>query len=165
MKNRSMLPVAATIVVGTAILAANSYAQGFHGHHHGMSAVGPCIAVMSSSQKASLKQTFSAERQTLETDRQNVATAKQALVTAILSGSKDVSSQESALATAQQQLQKDTDSTAEQVCGQLSSTQLSAAQTLFNNLTTLHANTRAQAKTYFQQAQAAAGNSPSQTSE
>lgn len=163
MKNRSMLPVTAIIIVGITLLSGNSYAQGFHGHHHGMSAVGPCVAVMSSSQKANLKQTFSAERQTLETDRQNVATAKQALVSAILSGSKDVSSQESALATAQQQLQKDTDSTAEQVCGQLSSTQLSAAQTLFNNLTTLHANTRAQAKTYFQQAQAAAGNS--QTSE
>jgi hypothetical protein len=101
----------------------------------------------------------------LKTDRQNVASAKQALVSAILSGSKDVSSQESGLATAQQQLQKDEDSTAEQVCGQLSSTQLSAAQTLFNNMTTLHANTRAQAKTYFQQAQAAAGNSQSQTEE
>jgi hypothetical protein len=164
MKNGSILPVMAVVIISCALLAENANAQGFRGHHHGNSAVGPCIAVMSSSQRANLKATFSSEKQTLQTDHQNVASAKQALVSAILSGSKDVSSQESALASAQQQLQKDSDSVAEQVCGQLSSTQLSAAQTLFNNLTTLHQNSRAQAKTYFQQAQAAAGNS-SQTSE
>jgi hypothetical protein len=165
MKNGSILPVTSLIILSGALLTGNAYAFGYGGDYRGMSAMGPCIAVMSSSQRANLKQTLSTRKQTLKTDHQNVASAKQALVSAILSGSKDVSSQESALTTAQQQLQKDEDSTAEQVCGQLSATQLSAAQTLFNNLTTLHANTRAQAKAYFQQAQTAAGNSQSQTSE
>jgi hypothetical protein len=162
MRSRLILQGAAVVVAGVSF-AANGYAQGFAGHHHGNSAIRPCIAVMSSSQKADLKQIFSAEKQTLKTDRQNVVSAKQALTSAILSGSKDVSSQESALASAQQQLQKDQDSAAEQVCGQLSSTQLSAAQTLFNNLTTLHTNTRQQAKTYFEQAKSAAGTSTSQS--
>jgi len=76
-----------------------------------------------------------------------------------------VSSQESGLASAQQQLQKDEDSMAQQVCSQLSSTQLNAAQTLFKNMTALHANMRQQAKTYLQQAKTAAGNSQSQTGE
>jgi len=165
MKNGLIFPVTAVVIFAGALFAGYGYAQGFGGHHHGMSAMGSCIAVMSSSQKANLKQTFSTQRQTLQTDRQNVASAKQTLVSAILSGSKDVSSQESGLASAQQQLQKDEDSMAEQVCSQLGSTQLSAAQTLFNNLTTLHANTRQQAKSYFQQAQAATGNSQSQTEE
>jgi len=165
MKNGLIFPARALVILSSALLAGNGYAQAFHGHHHGMSAMGPCIAVMSSSQKANLKQTFSTGRQTLQTDRQNVASAKQALVSAILSGSKDVSSQESALASAQQQLQKDQDSAAQQVCSQLSSTQLSAAQTLFNNMTALRASTRQQAKTYLQQAKAAAGDSQTQTAE
>jgi hypothetical protein len=76
-----------------------------------------------------------------------------------------VSSQESNLASAQQQLQKDGDSMAEQLCSQLNSTQLSAAQTLFNNMTPLHANLRQQTKTYLQQATTAAGNSQGQTDE
>jgi hypothetical protein len=159
-----MIPITAAII-SAPLVAANGYTQGFAGHQHGMSAARPCIAVMPSSQKANLKQIFSSERQTLKTDRQNVVSAKQTLTSAILSSSKDVSSQESGLASAQEQLQKDEDATAEQVCSQLSSTQLSAAQSLFNNMTSLRANTRQQARTYFQQAQAAAGNSQSQTSD
>jgi hypothetical protein len=159
-----IIPITAAII-SSAFLPGNGYAQGFAGHHHAMSAVRPCIAVMSSSQKANLKQIFSTEKQTLKTDRQDVASAKQALVSAILSGSKDVSSQESGLVSAQQQLQKDEDAMAQQVCGQLASAQLSAAQSLFNNMTMLRTNTRQQAQTYFQQAQAAAGNSQSQASE
>ena len=166
MKNGLIVPVTALVIISSALFAGNGYAFGPGGHHHGASAIGPCIAVMSASQKANLKQTFSNEKQTLQTDRQNVASAKQALVTAILSpGNQGLSTQESNLATAQQQLQKDEDTTAQQVCGQLSSTQLSAALTLFNNLTTLHANTRQQAKAFFQQAQAAAGNTQSQSAE
>ncbi len=165
MKKASIFPVTALLILSGGLLTGNAYAFGPGGHHRGMSAIGPCVAVMSSSQRATLRQTLGTQRQTLENDHQNVSSAKQALVSAILSGSKDVSSQEATLASAQQQLQKDEDSTAEQVCSQLNGTQLSAAQTLFNNLTTLHANTRAQAKTYFQQAQAAAGNSQSQPSD
>ena len=148
-----------------AAVSGPALAHGFGEHHRGMSAMGPCIAVMSSSQKANLKQAFSSEKGPWQTDRQNVVSARHALVSAILSGSKDVSSQESALANAQQQLQKDKDSVAEQVCSQLNSTQLSAAQTLFNNMTALHAKMRQQEKAYLQQAKAAAGNSQSQTGE
>ena len=160
MRSRLILQGAAVVTAGV-FFATSGYAQGFAGHHHGNSAMRTCIGVMSSSQKADLKQ------QSLKSERQNVVSAKQELTLAILSGSKDVSSLESGLATAQQQLQKDEDSAAAQVCGQLSSAQLSAAKTLFNNLTTLHTNTRQQEKTYFQQAKSAAGNSTSesQTSE
>jgi hypothetical protein len=70
--------------------------------------------------------------------------------------------QETALSNARQQLQKDQDSTASQICGQLNSTQLSAAQTLFNNLWTLRENTHQQARSYFQAARAAAGNGSSE---
>jgi hypothetical protein len=159
-----ILPVTGAII-STALSTANGYGQRFAGRHRGTSAMEPCVVVMSSSHKANLKQIFSTEKQSLQTDRQNVASAKQVLVSAILSGSKDVSSQESSLASAQQQLQKDEDSTAEQVCSQLSSTQLSAAQTLFNNMTTLRANTRQQSKSYLQQAKAIVGDSQSQTGE
>ena len=156
MKNGLVLPLVAVIISSSAPLIGNAYAFGF-GHHREMSAAGPCIAVMNSSQRANFKQTFGTERQALQNDRQNVATAKQTLMSAILSNTKDLTTQESGLAAAQQQLQKDEDSAAQQVCSQLSSTQMTAALTLFNNLTTLHTNMRQQARTYFQQAQAAAG--------
>ena len=166
MRSRLILQGAAVVTAGV-FFATSGYAQGFAGHHHGNSAMRICIRLMSSSQKADLKQTFSTGTQSLQSERQTVVSAKQALTSAILSGSKDVSSLESVLATAQQQLQKDEDSAAAQVCGQLSSTQLMAAQNLFKNLAALHTNTRQQAKTYFQQAKIAAGNSTSesQTSE
>lgn len=153
----------AAALAGTFLLAASPSAFAFGGHHRGggMSAMRSCIAVMSTSQRANLKQTFSGEKQTWMTDHQNVSAAKKALANAILSGSKDVSSQEAALASAQQQLQKDQDATAAQVCSQLSSTQLSAAQTLFSNVSTLRANEHQQMHTYFEQAQSAAGNSQS----
>jgi hypothetical protein len=93
----------------------------------------------------------------METDRQSLMTARNALTSAILSGSKDVSSQESALSTAQAAVQKDRDAMAAQVCGQLSSTQLTAAQTLNTNMTNLRASTHSQAQSYYQTAQAAAG--------
>jgi hypothetical protein len=129
-----------------------------------MPAMGACIAVMSTSQRANLKPIFSGEKQTWMADHQKVIAAKKALATAILSGSKDVTAQEASLASAQQQLQKDQDSTAAQVCGQLSSTQLSAAQTLFNNVSALRANEHQQMRTYFEQAQTAAGNMSSDNS-
>lgn len=160
---RKLIASAAAAIIGSGFFVASTYAQGFAGHHRGgISAIRPCIAVMSASQKATLQQIFSTQKQTLRTDHQNVASAKKTLAAAILSGGKDVSSQESTLASAQQQLQKDQDATAAQVCSQLSATQLSAAQSLFNDLVTLHTNTRQQAQSYLQQAQAAAGNAQSQ---
>jgi len=148
--------LAATLAIGTGLLASAAHAEGFHGQHRGGGAMGSCIAVMNSTQKANLKTTFSGQKQTLQTDRQNVMSARTALSSAILSGTKDVSSQESTLASAQAQLQKDEDALAAQVCGQLNSTQLGAAQTLNTNLTNLHTSSHATAKGYFQAAQASA---------
>ena len=154
-----MYVLAATLAIGAGMIASAAYAEGFHGHHRG-GAMGSCIAVMSSTQKANLKSTFSGLKQTLQTDRQNVMGARNALTTAILSGAKDVSSQEAALASAKTQLQKDEDAVAAQVCGQLNSTQLGAAQTLNTNMTNLHASTHQQAQSYIQAAQAAANPAP-----
>lgn len=147
--------LAATLAIGTGLIASAAHAQSFHGHHRG-GAMGSCIAVMNSTQKGNLKSTFSSQKSTLQTDRQNVMSARQALTTAILSNPSGVSGAESSLATAQAQFQKDKDALAASVCGQLSSTQLTAAQTLNTNMTNLHASTRQQAQSYFQAAQAAA---------
>jgi hypothetical protein len=147
----------ATLALSTSLFAVvGAQAAGFHGHHGG-GAIGSCIAVMNSTQKSGLKNTFSSEKQTMQTDRQSLTTARNALTSAILSGSKDVSSQESALASAQATVQKDRDAMATQVCGQLTSTQLTAAQTLNTNMTNLRASTHSQAQSYYQTAQAAAG--------
>ena len=91
------------------------------------------------------------------TDRQNVHQAKTALTQAILSGSQDLSSQEEALSAAQQQMLKDRDAFALQVCSQLTPSQLSAAQTMYKKLTALHQSSRAQERQIFQDARAAAG--------
>jgi hypothetical protein len=147
----------ATLALGTSLLAAvGAQAAGFHGHRGG-GAMGSCIAVMNSTQKANLKTTFSGDKQTMETDRQNLMSARNGLTSAILSGSKDLSTQETALATAQAQVQKDRDALATQVCSQLSAGQLTAAQTLNTNMTNLRASTHSQAQGYYQTAQAAAG--------
>lgn len=129
--------------------------------HHG-TAIMPCAVVMTPQQKANLKTVFSGQRRTLHSDWQNVMAAHKALTAAILAGSKDVSSQEAALTVAQQQLMKDKDALAMQVCGQLDSSQLSAASTLFNNLSSLHESTHRQARQYFQEAKAAAGSGAGQ---
>jgi hypothetical protein len=147
----------ATLALGTSLLAAvGAQAAGFHGHRGG-GAMGSCVAVMNSTQKASLKTTFGNQKQAMETDRESLMSARNALTSAILSGSKDVSAQEATLATAQGQVQKDRDAMATQVCGQLSSAQLTAAQTLNTNMTKLRASSHSQAQSYYQTAQAAAG--------
>jgi Heavy-metal resistance len=151
--------LAATLAISTGLLASAAHAQGFHGHRGG-GAIGSCIAVMNSTQKASLKATFSGQKQTLQTDRQNVMSARSALTQAILAGgsnSSAISTAEGNLATAQGQMQKDRDALATQVCTGLSATQLTAAQTLNTNMTNLHASTHQQAQSYFQAAQAAGG--------
>ncbi|HXZ88777.1 MAG TPA: periplasmic heavy metal sensor [Candidatus Binataceae bacterium] len=156
------LVLVAALAIGTGFVASAAHAQGFHGHHHG-GAMGSCMAVMNSTQKGTLKATFSGQKSALQTDRQNVMSARNALTTAILAGnagSSNVATAEGNLGTAQAQLQKDEDTLAAQVCGQLSSTQLTAAQTLNTNMTNLHASTRQQAQSYFQAAQAAANPAP-----
>lgn len=150
----------ATLAIGTGFLAAGAHAEGFHGHHGGGSPIGSCIAVMSSAQRANLKNTFKAQEQTLRTDRQNLATARQALTAAIVSGSKDVTAQETALSSAELQMQKDRDALAMQICGQLSPIQLGAAKTLNTNLANLRQSTHQQAHSYIQNAKAASNAGP-----
>jgi hypothetical protein len=150
----------AAAVAGAGLLSLAGYASAYGGHgfhHHGGSAVSSCVAVMSPARKENLKGIFSGQRNTLKTDFENVATAQKALSAAILSGNKDLSTQETALANARQQLQKDRDAAAMQVCGELNSTQLSAAHTLFNNLSALHESTHQQARSYIESAKTAAG--------
>jgi hypothetical protein len=142
------------------VLGMGAYAHAFggtgaYGRHRG-TAITPCVVVMTPQQKANLQSLFSSQKGTLKTDRESVAAARKALTAAILSGSSDVSSQETALNSAQLQLVKDGDNMAKQVCGQLTPSQLQAASTLFTNLSNLHATTHSQAAEYFQQAKAAA---------
>jgi hypothetical protein len=148
----------AAAAIGTGFLAVSAYAHGF-GHHgrHGSSAVMSCIAVMSPAQRANLKQTFAGNKDKFKADFGAVKSAQNALATAILSGSKDVSTQETALSNAKLQLLKDKDAAAIQLCGQLDAKQLSAASTLHNNLVTLHESTHQQARNYFEAARSAAG--------
>jgi hypothetical protein len=147
----------AAAAVITALLAPAAYAHGFRGHR-GTSAIMPCMAVAQPQQKASLKQMFANSKQTLKTDHQNVKTARNALTDAILSGSKDLSAQESAVSKAELQMLHDRDTLATKFCGQLSPKQLNAAQTLHKNMRTLHEQSHAQAKSYIEAAKAASGN-------
>ena len=134
-----------------------AYAHEGHGRGHRDSAMGPCIAVMSKDQRTSLKETFHGQMKSMWTDYQSVEAAKKDLTSAILAGTQNVSAQETALATAQGQLQKDRDTMAAKVCSQLSSDQRTAAQTLYKNLQTLHENSRKQARRYFEAAKVASG--------
>ena len=147
------LTLAAAGVI-TALLAPAAFAHGFRGHG-GASAMMSCMAVAQPQQKADLKQLFANAKQTLKTDHQNVRSAKQALAEAILSGSKDVTPQESAVAKADLQLLHDRDAISTQFCGQLSQQQLTAAQKLHKKMSQLHEQSRQQARSYFREARSA----------
>jgi Spy/CpxP family protein refolding chaperone len=157
MKKLGFVVGAASVAV--IALGAAAYAHAFGPMHAGMHRNGPimpCVAVMTKAQRADLKTVFHSQMGTLRSDREKAMTANNALTAAILSGSKDVSSQEAALNTARQQLLKDRDAMAMKVCGQLSSSQLSAASTLSTKLSNLHQSTHTQAHQYFKEAKAAA---------
>jgi phosphoenolpyruvate-protein kinase (PTS system EI component) len=143
----------------TAMLSPAAFAHGFRGHRGG-SAMMPCMAVAQPQQKANLKKMFADSKQTLKTDRQNVKTARNALNEAILSGSKNVAAQEGALSKAQLQMLHDRDMLATQFCGQLSSSQLNAASTLYKNMRKLHEQSHAQAKSYLEAAKSAGSSAP-----
>jgi hypothetical protein len=162
MKGLGFVVGAASFVLIAVGAATDAHAFGTHGGMHHSGAIMPCVAVMTQAQKANLKTVFGSQKATLRSDWQNVASVRKALTTAILSGSKDVSKEETALNTARQQLVKDKDALAMQVCGQLSPSQLQAASTLFTNLSNLHESTHSQARQYFRQAKAAAGASTGQ---
>ena len=139
----------------TALLAPAAFAHGFPHPRGGASAMMPCMVVATPQQKARLRQLFVSRKRTLITDHQNLRSARQALNEAILSGSKNVTSQEAAVGKAQQQLLHDHDALATQFCGQLSKRQLGAAQTLYKNLSQLRAETHQRARSYFAAARGA----------
>lgn len=140
-------------VTGAAILSVAAYAQAFGGHggHHGSAALSACLAAAPKSVKTSLWSTFKSS--SLRTDRQNVQTAKQALEQQILAKNNSLSEYENALSQAQLKVLQDQDAIAQSVCGQLSSSQLAAASSLYSNLQ----NNRQTVRGYFQAAHQAAG--------
>jgi phosphoenolpyruvate-protein kinase (PTS system EI component) len=147
---RKFSPFIATIT-GAAILALAGYAQAFPGHggHHGSAALAACLAAAPKSVKTSLWSTIKSS--SLHTDRQAVETARQNLAQSILAKSSSLSADESALSAAQLKVIQDEDALAQNVCGQLSPTQLSAASALYTNLQNNHQTV----KGYFQAAHAA----------
>jgi hypothetical protein len=137
MNKRWIAPIAAALI-GTGFLAATAFAYGGgggHGRHHGDSAMGLCIGVMSPTQKAALRSTLGSSWTTLKTDSQAVRSAKAAITHDILYGNS-VTTDEAALATAESTLQSAKDSLAAQVCSNV--TNIGAVQTLYGQLQALH---------------------------
>ena len=87
------------------------------------------------------------------TDKQAVQTAKNNLAQQILAKNTSLGQYEAALSSAQLKVIQDEDTIATGVCGQLSSTQLAAASTLYTNLQ----NNRQTVRGYFQTAHQASG--------
>jgi hypothetical protein len=154
-------PFIATIT-GAAILglAASAHAFAGHGgHHHGSPALAACMAVTPKSAKSTLWSTFKSSP--LHTDMQAVQTAKSNLAEQILAKNTSLTQYETALSQAQLKVIQDEDAVAQNVCGQLSSTQLAAASTLYTNLQ----SNRQTVRGYFEAAHQASGDSSSQTSD
>jgi hypothetical protein len=152
-------PFIATIA-GAAILALAASALAFSGHgghHHGSPALAACMAVAPQSTKANLHSTFKGS--SLWTDKQAVQTAKNNLAQQILAKNTSLGQYESALSNAQLKVIQDEDTIATGVCGQLSSTQLAAASTLYTNLQ----NNRQTVRGYFQTAHLASGDTTDDT--
>lgn len=155
MKLCRTLAASALIVV---LLAPAAFAFGPHGHRHA-SAMMPCMVVAHPQQKAKLRQLFMKSKKTFMADHRKLMTAKKELNEAILSGDKNVTSQEEAVAKAHQQLLHDRDAVAIEFCGQLSPKQRTAAQKLYSNLASLREQTHKKARSYCKEAKAAAGTS------
>jgi hypothetical protein len=146
---------------GAAALTLAAYAQAYYGHgghHHGSSALSACLAAAPQSVKENLGSTF--KNSSLRADRQAVGTARQNLAQQILAKNTNVSEYETALSQAQLKVIQDQDAIAQNVCGQLSATQLTAANTLYTNLQ----NNRQTMRGYFQAAHQAAGDTTQSSS-
>jgi len=165
MKNSGPWVLMTAVAMSGALMAATASAQVFH-HRNNWIGIAPCLAVANSTQRTAIRQQFAGNRQTLMTDRDNVMKARQALTSAILSGpNPNLSSEESAVISAEQQLLHDQDAFEVAACGQLSSKQLSAAKTLHETVLNVHENARQQIHKAFQAAQSAAGNGNSSAPE
>ncbi len=148
-------------VTGAAILSLAVSARAFSahgGHHHGSAALAACMAAAPQSAKSGLWSTFKGS--SLHTDMQAVETAKNNLAEQILAKNTSLTQYETALSQAQLKVIQDQDAIAQNVCGQLSPTQLAAASTLYTNLQ----SNRQTVHGYFEAAHQAAGDSASQTS-
>jgi hypothetical protein len=143
-------------VSGAAILTLAGYAQAFGhgGHHHGSPALSACMAAAPKSVKTGLWSSFKSSP--LHADRKAVMTAKQNLDAAILAKGP-LTADENALSAAQLKVIQDEDAIAQNVCGQLTPAQLTAATTLYTNLQSNHQAVRG----YFQAAREASGDTAS----
>lgn len=157
--NRKYVFSLAAAAIGSgviAITAAHAFGGGHHGHH-GSGAAKACIAVMTHEQRADLKTIFGDAKTNIIADHKKVSEAKQELALAILSKKDDLGTLESNLSAAKSKLQQDEDAAALKVCGELNPKQLSAAEGLYKNLLTLRENSHKQARDYFKDARASAG--------
>jgi len=149
-------------VTGAAILALAVSAQAFSGHagghHHGSPALAACMAAAPEATKENLHSTFKSS--SLRTDMEAVHTAKNNLSQQILAKNQSLGEYEIALSQAQLKVIQDEDALAQNVCGQLTSTQLAAASTLYTNLQNNHQTVRG----YFKATHQASGNSGDSTS-
>lgn len=122
---------------GAAILTLAAYAQAFSGHgghHHGSPALSACLAAAPKSVKTNLWSAIKSS--SMRSDRQAVATAKENLTQQIFAKNPSLTEYETALSQAQLKVIQDQDGIAQNVCGQLSASQLAAASTLYTNLQT-----------------------------
>ncbi len=163
MTRKYILSLAAATIGSGLIAVTGAYAFGFGGHHghHGSGAARACIAVMNPGQRADLKNIFKGEKSTFIADHKAVMTAKQNLTLAILKNPKvdpsTLTGLETALSSAKAKVQADQDSIATQICGSLTGTQQAAALDLYSNMVALRQSTHQQARTIFQNARKAAG--------
>ena len=153
-------PFIATLT-GAAVLgfAVSAHAFGGHsGHHHGSPALMACMTAAPMSVKTNLWSTIKGS--SLHADREAVKTAKDNLAQQILARNTSLGSYETALSQAQLKMTQDEDAIAQNVCGQLTASQLAAASTLYTNLQT----NRQAVRGYFQTAHQASGATSGSTS-
>jgi hypothetical protein len=121
------------------------------GHHHGSPALMACMVAAPESVKANLKSVY--QNSSLKADHQALMTAHQNLTQRILAKNTNLTEYETAVSQAELKMTQDEDAIAQNVCGQLSAAQLSAATTLYNNLQ----SNRQTMRGYFQAAHQASG--------
>jgi len=153
-------PFIATLT-GAAILGLAVSAQAFGGHgghHHGSPALMACMTAAPQSVKTNLWSTIKGS--SLPADREAVMTARNNLAQQILAKNTSLGTYETALSQAQLKMIQDEDAIAQNVCGQLTASQLAAASTLFTNLQ----STKQTVRGYFQTAHQASGETSGSTS-
>jgi hypothetical protein len=132
---RKKLSTLVAVASGAAIVTVAGYALAFSGHgghHRGSPAMAACMAAAPQSVKSNLRSTF--KNSSIKSDRAALSTARQSLAQQILAKNTSLTSYETAVSQAQLKVLQDEDAVAQNVCGQLSPTQLASATTLYTNL-------------------------------